>query len=112
MVYQQEIVWYICLPFSGFLGTIVAMPITRSAKKAVKVSARKKTVNDRRRRTMREETKAMKSIVAGKEQGDTSVQLSKAYKAIDKAAKRGVIKKNTAARKKSRLAMSVAKAVK
>lgn len=30
--------------------------------------------------------------------------LSLAYQAIDKAAKRGVIKKNTASRKKSRLA--------
>jgi small subunit ribosomal protein S20 len=29
--------------------------------------------------------------------------LSKAYQAIDKAAKRGVIKKNTASRRKSRL---------
>ena len=29
--------------------------------------------------------------------------LPKAYQAIDKAAKRGIIKKNTAARKKSRL---------
>jgi small subunit ribosomal protein S20 len=35
--------------------------------------------------------------------------LSKAFKAIDKAAKRGVIKKNTAARKKSRLAKALAK---
>ncbi|NTV22627.1 MAG: 30S ribosomal protein S20 [Candidatus Yonathbacteria bacterium] len=88
------------------------MPITQSAKKAVKVSARKKVFNDRRRRVMREETKVVKSIVAGKVEGDAAKELSKAYKAIDKAAKRGVIKKNTAARKKSRLATAVAKAVK
>ena len=34
---------------------------------------------------------------------DPKKLLSEAYKAIDKAAKRGVIKKNTASRKKSRL---------
>jgi small subunit ribosomal protein S20 len=36
--------------------------------------------------------------------------LSKAFQAIDKAAKRGVIKKNTASRKKSRLAAEIKKA--
>jgi ribosomal protein S20 len=35
--------------------------------------------------------------------------LSTAYKAIDKATKKGVIKKNTADRKKSRLARLVSK---
>ena len=38
-----------------------------------------------------------------------TMSLSAAYKAIDKAAKRGIIKPNTAARKKSRLARAVAK---
>jgi small subunit ribosomal protein S20 len=36
--------------------------------------------------------------------------LPTAYKAIDKAEKRGVIKKNTAARKKSRLSARIVKA--
>lgn len=39
-------------------------------------------------------------------------KLQAAYQAIDKAAKRGVIKKNTAARKKSRLTKAVAQAAK
>lgn len=39
-------------------------------------------------------------------------KLKEAYKAIDKARKRGVIKKNTAARKKSRLAKALGKALK
>ncbi len=86
------------------------MPITRSAKKAVKASARKKVFNDRRLRSMREEVKSVKSLVAGKKTDEAGVSLSKAYQAIDKAAKRGVIKKNTAARKKSRLATAIAKA--
>ncbi len=38
--------------------------------------------------------------------------LKVAYQAIDKALKRGIIKKNTAARKKSRLAQLLKKSVK
>jgi small subunit ribosomal protein S20 len=41
---------------------------------------------------------------AGKSREAQNEVLKKAYAAIDKAAKRGVIKKNTASRKKARLA--------
>ncbi|HRH24630.1 MAG TPA: 30S ribosomal protein S20, partial [Candidatus Paceibacterota bacterium] len=51
-----------------------------------------------------------KAIAAGGKA--TAESLSKAYQAIDKAAKRGIIKKNTAARKKSRLAKALAAATK
>lgn len=87
------------------------MPITRSAKKAVKTSATKKTFNDRRRRTMREAVKSVRGAMKDNS-AEAQAKLSDAYKAIDKAAKRGVIKKNTAARKKSRLAAAIAKASK
>ncbi|MBC8465277.1 MAG: 30S ribosomal protein S20 [Parcubacteria group bacterium] len=87
------------------------MPITRSAKKAVKTSATKKTFNDRRRRAMREAVKSVRASVKDNS-AESAAKLSDAYKAIDKAAKRGVIKKNTAARKKSRLAATIAKASK
>ena len=40
---------------------------------------------------------------------DSATALSKAYQAIDKAAKRGLFKKNTASRKKSRLSKMVGK---
>ena len=73
------------------------MPNLQNAKKALRVSARKRILNDRRRRAMKV---AVKSVKITK----TADELSKAYQAIDKAAKRGVIKKNTASRKKSRLA--------
>jgi len=43
---------------------------------------------------------------------EAQTSLSAAYKAIDKALKGGLIKKNTAARKKSRLAALVKKSVK
>lgn len=58
---------------------------------------------------MTETTKTVKKLIATdtKEAGKS---LSEAYKAIDKAAKRGIIKKNTAARKKSRLAQAIKRA--
>lgn len=40
---------------------------------------------------------------AGADRAAQDAALTEAYQAIDKALKRGVIKKNTAARKKSRL---------
>ena len=78
------------------------MPNLQNAKKALRVSAKKGILNDRRRRAMKV---AVKSVKVTK----TADELSKAYQAIDKAAKRGVIKKNTASRKKSRLAAEIKK---
>jgi small subunit ribosomal protein S20 len=82
------------------------MPITKSAKKAMRGSLRKKAVNDRRKRTMKEIIKKIEKIVKTDKKEATKL-LPVAYKAIDKAVKTGVIKKNNAARKKSRLSRLV-----
>jgi len=79
------------------------MPIIKSAKKALRSSKRKRIINDRRRITMRKSIKQVKKLVLENKTKDTKTALSLAYQAIDKAAKRGVIKPNTASRKKSRL---------
>lgn len=87
------------------------MAITTSAKKAHRASLKKRVFNVRRKRVLLGATKdARKAIVAGGKL--TAESLSKAYQAIDKAAKRGIIKKNTASRKKSRLARALAAATK
>ena len=78
------------------------MPITQSAKKAIRVSARKKSVNDRKMRAMKEIIKKIEKIVKT-DKKEALKMLSSAFAIIDKAAKGGVIKKNNAARKKSRL---------
>lgn len=78
------------------------MPITKSAKKAIRGSLRKKAFNDRRKRVMKEIIKKVEKS-AKKDKKEAEKMLSEAYQAIDKAAKKGVIKKNNAARKKSRL---------
>jgi small subunit ribosomal protein S20 len=80
------------------------MPITRSAKKALRVSSRKRAANDRTKKSLKEGAKSIQKLVAGKQWKEANTSLSVAYAAIDKAMKKGVIKKNTASRKKSRLA--------
>ena len=72
------------------------MAITKSAKKAHRQSLRKKAQNATRRDGLRT---AMRMARTGTP-GDAKT-LSEAYKAIDKALKRGIIKKNTAARRKA-----------
>lgn len=58
---------------------------------------------------MRSVTKDFKKLVAEKKKDEALSLLPKVYKTIDKSAKRGVIKKNTASRKKSRLTQLVNK---
>ena len=78
------------------------MPITKSAKKAIRGSLRKKAFNDARKRTMKELIKKLEKM-AKTDKAEAGKMLSSAFQAIDKAFKNGVIKKNNAARKKSRL---------
>ena len=85
------------------------MAITRSAKKALRASLRKRVFNVRRKRALTNATKTVKKL-ATTNVAEARTSLSAAYKAIDKAAKRGIIKKNTASRKKSRLAAAVKRA--
>ena len=82
------------------------MPITQSAKKAIRGSLRKKGYNDRSKRIMKETIKKIEKIVKTDKKGAIKL-LSSTFQVIDKAAKRGIIKKNNAARKKSRLSKLV-----
>ena len=83
------------------------MPVIKSAKKALRGSQRKRVFNSRRKRAMKDAVKIVKKLVVAKQKDGVGEKLSLAYKAIDKAVKRGVIKKNTASRKKSRLSKAI-----
>lgn len=85
------------------------MAITKNAKRGIRVSERKRVVNDKLRRTMKEAVKTVRKDVLGNDKKAIKKDLSLAFKALDKAAKRGTIKKGQADRKKSRLAKAVAK---
>lgn len=80
------------------------MPIIKSAKKRVKVAARASARNAKTRRTLRDAIKTFsKSLSSGKT--DEIVKAEQAViSAIDMAAKKAVIHKNKAARKKAQLA--------
>jgi small subunit ribosomal protein S20 len=79
------------------------MPITKSAKKALRGSLVKKAMNDRNKKAIKESAKNIEKLVKEKKKDEAKKLLPNAYSVIDKACKRGVIKKNTASRKKARL---------
>jgi ribosomal protein S20 len=81
------------------------MANTTSAKKAARSALRKRVFNERRKRAMRSGVKEFKQAVSSGKGAD----LSNVFQAIDKAAKRGVINKGTAARMKSNLSKMIAK---
>lgn len=80
------------------------MATSKSGKKSYKQADRRRVFNTRRLRTMKTAVKQVDDLVAKGDAKSATDSLPGAFKAIDKAAKRGVIKKNTAARKKARLA--------
>lgn len=82
------------------------MANTTSAKKAARAALRKRVFNERRKRAVRSEVKEFKKLAAGSK--DAAAKLPSVFQAIDKALKRGVIKKNTAARMKSKLSKTLA----
>ena len=79
------------------------MPITKSAKKALRQNVKGKIRNLKRKNTMKALIKQTKKLAGAQQKEEAVKLLPKLYQAIDKAAKRGIIKKNAAARKKSRL---------
>src|SRR3989344_2182495 len=95
------------LPREIISVSIRSMPITSSAKKARRSSIRKKVFNDKRRRVLRDSVKNLRKLISDSKFDEAKALLPATYKAIDKAAKRGVIKGNAARRKKSRLSRLV-----
>ena len=86
------------------------MPQIKSAKKALRQSRKNRKINLQKKADFRNAVKEIKKYLADKKTGEAEKLLPQAYKAIDKAAKTGVIKKNTASRKKSRLVSMIRRA--
>ena len=85
------------------------MPITTSAKKALRGSKRKQVFNARKKDQVYKTVKKFKKLVADKNVAEAEKMFPQIQKVLDKAAKTGYIKKNTAARKKARLSKMVSK---
>jgi small subunit ribosomal protein S20 len=83
------------------------MAITKSAKKAHRRSLRQRARNLVYLDKMKSLLKEVRNLVSQKKIKEANALLNNIYKALDKAAKKGVIKKNTASRKKSRIARAI-----
>jgi small subunit ribosomal protein S20 len=86
------------------------MPITRSAKKALRASARKATQNIKRKTAYKQAVKDVRKLAASKRWDEAQAKLALAFKTLDKAAKTNAITKNKASRLKSRLTKKFASA--
>ena len=80
------------------------MPNIKSAKKRVKVNAVKRMQNKIQKSEMKTELKSLTSRI---QETKDSKLLSEAYKTIDQAVAKGLLHRNTAARKKAQFAAMV-----
>lgn len=78
------------------------MPITSSAKKAIRVAKHKRVFNLRSKSTIDKNLKAFRALIAKKDKAAATKLIPAVYKSLDKAAKTGFIKVNASARLKSR----------
>lgn len=88
------------------------MPIIKAAKKYMRVTKRKTAKNNRVKGVFRNATKKTREYATQGNVEESQKWLRIAVKSIDKAAQKKTIKKNTAARKKSRLNAMVKKIAK
>lgn len=83
------------------------MANTTSAKKATRKIARKTAVNKSRRTFMRGQLRLMEEAIEAGDKAAAAEQLKKVQPVVMKSATKGIIHKNTAARKMSRLSARV-----
>lgn len=79
----------------------------KSAKKRVLIAERNRVRNQAVKSRIKTMVKKVLSAVELNEVENAKVALSNVYKELDKAVTKGIVKKNTASRKKARLAAKV-----
>jgi small subunit ribosomal protein S20 len=85
------------------------MANTLSAQKRVRIAERRTAVNRTRKTRLRFQIRAMRRLLAAKDAKGATEAIAKTFSVIDRAAKWGIIKKNSAARYKSRLTLHLRK---
>ncbi len=85
------------------------MANTISSLKRVRQENRRQIVNHARTSRLRSQLKAMREVLAHKDAAAAQTLLPKTFSTIDRSARLGIIKKNTAARYKSRLTLRIRK---
>ncbi len=84
------------------------MPITSSAKKALRQSITHKKQNTLRREAYKDAVKNYKKLLDAKKSDEAKAALVQVYKTLDKAAKTNAISRQKASRLKSRLSIKLA----
>jgi small subunit ribosomal protein S20 len=74
-----------------------------SALKRVRITKRRTLINRLRKTKLRHQIRAMRRLIDSKDANAAQALMPKTFSLVDRAAKWGIIKKNTAARYKSRL---------
>ncbi len=85
------------------------MANTVSSLKRVRMTERRTTINRMRKSRLRHQIRAMRRLLDQKDSSGATKMLPVTFSLVDRAAKWGIIKKNTAARYKSRLTLRVRK---
>lgn len=80
------------------------MPIIKSAKKRVRVSAKAAARNSKVKKALRQSIKDFQAALTAKNSAKATKSLSEVQSNLDSAVKKNIINKNKAARKKSQLA--------
>jgi small subunit ribosomal protein S20 len=83
------------------------MPITQSAKKALRGSQKKRGFNIAKKELINKAVKQVKKLVLEKKVKEAMAMMPQVQKILDKSVKTGLIKKNTASRKKSRISAMI-----
>ena len=85
------------------------MANTVSSLKRVRITARRTAINRSRKSRLRHQIRAMRRLIDQKDAKGATRTLPATFSLVDRAAKWGIIKKNTAARYKSRLTLRLRK---
>lgn len=83
------------------------MPNIKSSERSVKTDAERRAKNFAVRSTIKNATRKVVASVEASKVDESKALLTKASSVIDRAVSKGVIHKNAAARKKSRLARKI-----
>ncbi len=87
------------------------MPITTSAKKALRGSQRKRVFNTIKKEQINKAVKKLKKLISEKKVKEAKEFFPQVQKILDKSVKTGLIKANKSGRKKSRLSKLIKKSV-
>jgi len=85
------------------------MANTVTALKRVRITKHRTSVNQTRKTRLRHGIRKMRRLLEAKDPNGATALIPSTFSLIDRAAKWGIIKKNTAARYKSRLTMRIRK---